>query len=61
MELFVVVLVCLLATIAWFAVWMEGRTLIDGLKIAIGLPVMIVTVGSLFVYIVHCFKVVVLG
>ena len=58
-ELIVVCIVGALILFGWIAIWVGNeKSLIKGVIMAIGLPLMVVSMVALVVYVIHCFIVV---
>ena len=58
-ELIVVCIVGALIVCGWIALWVSNeKSLIKGVIMAIGLPLMVVSMVALVVYVIHCFIVV---
>lgn len=57
-ELITVCIVLGLLVDGWFAVNIDNLGVRDGIKVAIGIPVMIATVLAIFIYVGYCFSVV---
>jgi hypothetical protein len=55
-ELIVVCVVCFIFAGVWIALCIENeKSIIKGVLIAVGLPLMVISMISLFVYVSYCF------
>lgn len=58
-ELIVVSITCLLIAGAWIALWIDNeKSVIKGVCMAVGLPLMVISMIALVIYVIDCFIVV---